>query len=491
MAVRQGQIETAIAEYGALVTEQRRDLSSANALGDLLVRAGRSPEALPLYLHVADSYLKEGFFSKAAGFYRKVLKFMPDDEGISLRLAEALAQQGLLVEAKAQVLAVAQARRGRGDTAGADQLVLRVAELDPQDLGVGAEAARLLARRGDPAGVERMAHLVDALRSAGRTGEAVALLRDLVDHEVASGRYEAAAAALREHLATDPADVAVLERLVEICSDAELDDQLGAAQERLSEAYLGLGQLGKARFVLEELVLDDPDDAARRMRLASVLIALGEPEPQAAIDRLLDLEAADLACESEGEAPRPESGPPPTTGGEVDLTAALNALASLVDAQPTPAGSAQFPELPETPETLEDVFGRLREEASPRRGTEGRQQLALGRTYLAAGLVEAAIEAFRRAVLDPETRATAAVALAEAFEELEDRTTSLEWLERGADALESPDAERADAMRRLAQALEADGEPDRALAVWLELVTLCPDDPQATDGVARLSARRS
>ena len=28
----------------------------------------------------------------------------------------------------------------------------------------------------------------------------------------------------------------------------------------------------------EELVLDDPDDAARRMRLASVLIALGEPD---------------------------------------------------------------------------------------------------------------------------------------------------------------------------------------------------------------------
>jgi predicted Zn-dependent protease len=113
-AVRQGSIDAAIAEFAALVTEQPDDLSSANALGDLLVRAGRIPEALPLYLHVGDAYLREGFFSKAAGFYRKVLKFSPEDEGTALRFAEALAQQRLVVEARSQLRAVEQARRRLG-----------------------------------------------------------------------------------------------------------------------------------------------------------------------------------------------------------------------------------------------------------------------------------------------------------------------------------------------------------------------------------------
>ncbi len=120
--------------------------------------------------------------------------------------------------------------------------------------------------------------------------------------------------------------------------------------------------------------------------------------------------------------------------------------------------------------------------------TEGRQLLALGRTYLAAGLVEAALDAFQRAALDPEARAAAALALAETSDDLEDHDASLEWLERGADAAESPDDERVDAMRRLGEALEARGEPDRALAVWLEVVTLRADDQQAARAIERLSA---
>lgn len=491
--MRQGQVEAAIAEYGALVAEQPRDLSSANALGDLLVRAGRTPEALPLYLHVADSYQREGFFSKAAGFYKKVLKFTPDDEAVTLRLADALALQGLTVEARAQLTAVRDLRRRRGDGAGADQVLLRLADLDPRDIASRVDAARMLVRSGDPSGLERLAGLVGDLREAGSGAAATSLLLEWADHMIAANRADLAAAGLRDHLSLVPDDLQAAERLVNLYehSGAEADaDALASAQRGLADACLRLGHLDRAREVFEDLVLDDPDDPGHRAGLVAVLTRLGDVDPFATVERLLDLAEVD---EDDPLLPPVTAGPagggaapPARASDEVDLTDALERLAASEDADP--GGTPSAAPLPERPETLDDVFERLRQEASPRRGTEGRQQVALGRTYLAAGLVEAAIEAFGRAALDPDARAVAAVALAEAYEELEDGPTSLEWLERGADAAESPEAERADAMRRLAEALEGRAEPERALAVWLELATLCPGDARAASAVVRLSA---
>lgn len=579
--MRQGRIEPAIAEYAALVSEQPADLASANALGDLFVRARRSTEALPLYLHVADSYLREGFYSKAAGFYKKVLKFTPDDEATILRLADALARQGLAVEARAHLEQVAQARRRRGDVAGADQVLIAIAELDPKNLGARLEAARLLVRYGNPAGVERLASAIDALRDAGQAPQALAALRELVaavpgddqrraelvealvaagqreeayrllspefigdsprlrrralelvvafgahdeararlrqwmaespetmadllawsglapdlpparrylvvevavERVRAEGDHRRAAATLRAYLQAHPGELPALQTLVEACTDGDLDDWLAEAQEQLADVYASLGQLDEARFLLEEVFLFDPSDDGRRARLLSMLRRLGEADPDAAIDRLVAL-ADDQ--EPEDDAGEPGAARP----GEVDLAAALNVLA--LD-EPGGASGREAGRhaagVPDAPETLEAIFERLRQDAAPRRGTEGRQLLALGRTYLAAGLVEAALDAFQRAALDPEARAAAALALAETSDDLEDHDASLEWLERGADAAESPDDERVDAMRRLGEALEARGEPDRALAVWLEVVTLRADDQQAARAIERLSA---
>lgn len=315
-AAAEGRLETAIAEYESLVAEQPRDLAAVNALGDLYVRAGRPGEALPFYMHVGDSYLREGFFSKAAGFYKKVIKLAPDAETPVLRLVDALEQQRLLVEARGQLLTLAQARARRGDSAGAQDLYARITLL---------EAAQVAAATAKP-------------------------------------------------------------------------------------------------------------DAAQRDAAPAL----------------------------------PSPGPP---------EAAMAAV-------------AQGPETPEPAEapTLEDVFERLREEARPPRGTEGRQQVAVGRTFLAAGMTEPALEAFGRACADADARAVAALALGETYEDLGDPASALEWYERAADAQESPEGERLAAMRRLAEFLEGAGEPVRALAVWLEVSTLCPDDREASDRVARLAA---
>ncbi len=131
--LKQGQIEAAIQEYAVLAAANPSDWFSLNILGDLHVRAGRPREALAFYAKVADHYLVEGFHARAAGFYKKILKFAPHDEDVRIKLARASAQQGLIVEARSHLQDVLAARRRRGDAVGAAAAVALVAELDDRE----------------------------------------------------------------------------------------------------------------------------------------------------------------------------------------------------------------------------------------------------------------------------------------------------------------------------------------------------------------------
>ena len=176
----EGRVDQAVAEVAALVAAFPDDLSLVNTLGDLHVIHGEPTAALPLFLRVGDHYFHEGFYSKAVGVYRKILKFVPRDESMLLRLAEALAAQGLTVEAHAQFGAVEAARRKRGDLAAADDVALRLADLDPTDLAGRWTAARALAFRDRPAAVARYEALATEFDLAQRFDDALAAWRELI-----------------------------------------------------------------------------------------------------------------------------------------------------------------------------------------------------------------------------------------------------------------------------------------------------------------------
>ena len=171
---------------------------------------------------------------------------------------------------------------------------------------------------------------------------------------------------------------------------------------------------------------------------------------------------------------------------EVDLSGAIEAPANGPLEIDGPGDDLDAEEA--EPVRLEGIFDDLRARASTTRGVDGQQQVALGRTYLAAGLIDQAVGAFKRAAHDASVRTPASIALGEIFEEQQDYTHAIEWYERGADAASDSEGERLDAMRRLALALEAGNESDRALAVWLEIQALHPEDREAPMRVARLSS---
>jgi tetratricopeptide (TPR) repeat protein len=179
--LRQGRLDAAIAEYVRVVEAQPRDLNTANILGDLYVRANQSDKAVAQYGRIANHFLQDGFYPKAAALYKKILKISPDDEPTQLQLADISTRQGLLSDAKAYLTLVASKRRARGDHRGADEIVAQLGTLDPSDIDARLAGARALVQSGDEAGAAaRFRDMYDDLREKGREAPALEALREAV-----------------------------------------------------------------------------------------------------------------------------------------------------------------------------------------------------------------------------------------------------------------------------------------------------------------------
>ena len=283
--LRTGRLDAAIVEYAKVVEDQPGDWNTTNTLGDLYVRAGQPAKAAEQYSRIAEHFMVEGFYPKAAALYKKLLKLNPEDERSQLNLAEISQKQGLLADAKAHFNAIAARRRNRGDKAGAAEIVVRLGSLDPSDFDARTTAAKTLIEMGDEEGAAaRFRSIYDDLLEKGRDREALEALREAVrlnpyDRDgrvtlakaaVAAGDVEGARSYLdRETAGSDPA---LLTALLEI--------------------ELKSGQFDQARELLPELLALGPDE---RQKIVDLGWSTAETNPDAAyvlIDAAVDSFAA-------------------------------------------------------------------------------------------------------------------------------------------------------------------------------------------------------
>lgn len=262
-ALRQGRIDAAIAEYVKVVEAQPRDWNSANALGDLYVRANQLDKGLQQFARIADHLAAEGFYPKAAALFKKILKLKPDDEYALVQSGDLAARQGTLADAKRYFQAVAERRKARGDTQGAAAIAIRLGTLDPEDLPARMAAARLAAETGDAATALREYRDV-AVRydKQDRGAEALAALQaafdlDHTDEQTRTRLFGAYLSGGTPELARKVANGA-----------AELK-QVAAAFEQAGQGEMALDVLG-------EVAAADPADVNVRARLAMAYVSRGE-----------------------------------------------------------------------------------------------------------------------------------------------------------------------------------------------------------------------
>lgn len=267
--LRQGRLDAAIAEYVRVTEDQPRDWNTANTLGDLYVRANQPAKAVEQYSRIAEHFVRDGFYPKAAALYKKILKIAPGDEQAQLFLAEISARQGLLVDAKANYNAVAARRRARGDRKGADEIVVRLAMVDPADIDARIAGARVLALSGEEA-------------------RAATLFRELYADLSDKDREEEALAALGEAVRLNPSDLdarGILAKRAVAAGDLEtarghLDRKSAAGDPALllalADIELRVGRLDVVREVLHELLSVSPQS-----RQAVIALAWGSSEASA------------------------------------------------------------------------------------------------------------------------------------------------------------------------------------------------------------------
>lgn len=227
----QGKINAAIKEYRQIVDNDTDDLTTLNMLGDLYVRAGKKEEATHCFERIAEHYGAQEFHLKAIAMYKKIERLRPRDPHIAYKLAELYATQGLVHDARAQYLVVADAYTRSGDNKRTLDVLHKIADLDPNNTEIRLKLADGYVKenmRGEAAEAYVQAanrlHQTNAYDKAlDAYSKALQLVRD--DRDALRGMLET-------HIARGTADEAaeVLERAVEGREDdAELVSMLARA----------------------------------------------------------------------------------------------------------------------------------------------------------------------------------------------------------------------------------------------------------------------
>ena len=535
-SLREGRLDAAIEAYSSLVADEPDDWNAANTLGDLYLRSGQPQQAVPLYRRIAQHLLDEGFYPKAGALYKKILKIAPADDETQLRLADISARQGKLADARAHYRAVEKRRRQGGDAAGADEIVIRVGDLDPEDYPARQAAAEAVERSGriDEA-LARYRALHDDLIAQGQEAEAAEVHRqcvrlqggdangnallDQVTKALEDGQIVAARRAFDELVGagSDPAAVLDIARKLLAAQPGDAGQWLEAA----ADTYAQAGAYREAAMLLREVASRPPARVALLLRLVEVCVDGGlesemfdaqarltdaylaagqaddamsiaedlvirfpdDPHHAARLRRAREMRGVEPVAPARPEPPvaravkRPQPSEPATV--EIDLTAVLLELQ-----QPIAASQAPAP----PPRSLETIFQGLRADAEVADAADtDAEHLGLAKTYLEMGQPDEAARSLEVAARSPRHRFVASSMLAQLHRENSDLGRAIEWFERAAEApAPTPEDGRA-LLYDLGDVLETVGEAARALAVFLELQT---DDPRYRDvreRVTRLS----
>lgn len=279
-ALRLGKVDAAIDEYQALVLAQPRDWNSANALGDLFVRAGQLDKGVEQYTRIADHLADEGFYPKASALFKKILKVKAADEYALVRSGDVAVKQGLLADAKAAYQTVADRRRKIGNIRGSAEMAVRLGMVDPDDFNARFAAAKAARDLGDAdTAIREFRAVAEWFTKEDRLDDARSAYRDLLEldpaDDVARAQVLAADIATGEFAralawASSPAELRQLAAALDAAGQhaealsvlgrvADMDSTDVQARVQLVRAHIGNGDLGTARrYLTAEVVAADP-----------------------------------------------------------------------------------------------------------------------------------------------------------------------------------------------------------------------------------------
>ena len=274
----QGKINAAIKEYRQIIENDPDDLTTLNMLGDLCVRASLNDEAISCFSRIAEHYREKEFNLKAIAMYKKIERLTPRDPAIAFKLGSLYALQGLVADAKAQFLIVADSYTRAGKTKQTLEVLHKVADLDPHNTEIRLKLAN--------------GYLKEGLKeeAANAFSDAGARLFDTGEFEKSLSSYQktlelfpnnekALKGVVSAHVALGAADEAaeLLERLV---ADRPGDPELVLM---LARVYLDAENPQGAERATQTLFKEDPANYIRLLEVAKLYLKKGEVDDAARV----------------------------------------------------------------------------------------------------------------------------------------------------------------------------------------------------------------
>jgi tetratricopeptide (TPR) repeat protein len=210
-----GKIVPAIEEALKGLKDSPNDSNLLLLLGDLYLKINKGTAAIKYLQKAAEQYCNDGFLLKGIAVYKRVHRIDPGLIEIRLRLADLYARQGLISEARFEILAAIEQYEKTGQVREMIDLYHRLLEIDPSSIEVRSELAALYDRQG-------------------MTSEATSLY--LAISQQCLQRNEAAQA------------LPFLEKA------RKLNPQNAAVQWKMLWVYLELEETEKARSILEDFI---------------------------------------------------------------------------------------------------------------------------------------------------------------------------------------------------------------------------------------------
>jgi pilus assembly protein FimV len=141
--LNQGKVAQAIGEYQQILRHDAKDQATLMTVGDLYARQGEMTNAVEYFERLAQVYLGDGFNSKAIAIYKKIAKLAPNELAPLERLADLYVQQGVLSEARPLFLQIAEAYLKANRAPKAVEVLHRLLEVEPENPRVQMRLAEL------------------------------------------------------------------------------------------------------------------------------------------------------------------------------------------------------------------------------------------------------------------------------------------------------------------------------------------------------------
>ncbi|HET6329735.1 MAG TPA: tetratricopeptide repeat protein [Holophagaceae bacterium] len=265
-----GRIDKAVDCYRMLVDDDPKNLALQNSYGDLLAQANRPSEAVEVFRRLAIAYERDGFAPKATAVLKKAVRSAPDDMDLMQRLADLYRQTGMIRDAVATHLQVAEQFQKKGLVKRALEEFGKVVDLDPKNLknkvkladlfnkeGMKDQAASIYLEVAESLGMEgKAAEAMQIVERAKAMTSTPQLFLSQSRLAVMASDYTGAAGALREGLKSNSRSVELLEALAEIELRANNPD-------RAMEALAQVPQLPEKDLALCERALKQMVAAGR------------------------------------------------------------------------------------------------------------------------------------------------------------------------------------------------------------------------------------